>query len=408
MKLPDFITGHVSKDAFAERMVKAFKDQGFASPRYDTQQFAIDLGAQDGGGVMFLGHFYADYCRAPRLSRGAMPREMVIARTKGLEAQTAKVASTDALLPVVRDRSYPWFAKAQIESNIKDVQYEVSYMKLGADHLALLVLDSPTQTQQATDQVLQSMNIGFEDAFIKAVQNLRDISPDKWQTIGPEAYLGAWNDSFDCSRILLPDLLYRLNLPANPVVLIPARGVLLVTSSNSLVGQLLVFTAAKDLLEKNSRWTSAHMLELRDGKWISYTPTAPEVKALQKDMLTRMRIGNYDQQKGYLESRVKAEGRDIFVASYLAYEKDGVAFSAATWAEGVEAWIPKAEYLVFSRLIEGDSHDTFVLEWDVAFGYMAPWMIEVAGVLPVRYHVTDFPDAEMLEVLRSHKTTIGP
>lgn len=57
MKLPDFITGHVSKDAFAERMVKAFKVQGFASPRYDTQQFAIDLGAQDGGGVMFLGHF---------------------------------------------------------------------------------------------------------------------------------------------------------------------------------------------------------------------------------------------------------------------------------------------------------------------------------------------------------------
>lgn len=49
MKLPGIITEHVFKDAFSERMPKVFKEQGFASSRYDSQQFSIDLGAQDGG-----------------------------------------------------------------------------------------------------------------------------------------------------------------------------------------------------------------------------------------------------------------------------------------------------------------------------------------------------------------------
>lgn len=407
MKLIDFLTGHVTKDAFAKRMVQAFKDRGYQTVRYDAQQFSIDLGDQESGGVMFLAHFYADYCQAPRLRRRPIPGELVDMRIKGLAEEGSTVPNLEKLLPVIRDLSYAWFCAAQISATLKDVQHHTGDLPIGEGHRVSLVLDSPTQTQQVTDQVLTSLNICFEDGLIQAVKNLRDISPDKWRTIGPGAYVGAWDDTFDCSRILLTDLIYRLELPANPIALIPARGVLLVTSSRSVEGQMAILQAAKEVIEKNSRWTSASMLELKDGTWQTYAPSAPAVLQLQSELFTRIQFCRYDQQKPLLERQLSAQGKDIFVASYFAYEKNNTIFSVATWSDGVEAWLPKTDYLMFVKPGAGETNDIVNVTWDVAFSFLSPWMIEVPDVLPVRFHVDEFPDSEMLEALREHQTVMG-
>ncbi len=407
MKLPDFLTGHVTPDAFARRMLRAFATRGFADARYDAQQFAIDLGAGEEAGVMYLSNFYADFCRAPRWGRSRLPADMVQSRIQGMADAKNMAPSVDRLMPVIRDRSHAWFCRAQIQVQFKDGQLHVSDRLIGDDHRAYLVLDSPTQTQQVDDGVLKTLDIGFDDAMARAIQNLRDASPDKWHALGHSAFAGAWDDTFDCSRILLPDLIYRLNLSGNPVALIPARGVLLVTSSNSVAGQLTILFAAKNLMEENSRWISAHMLELVNGQWQPYTPTAPDVLAMQNDINTRMLASNYGQQKDLLEGQLKRQGRDIFVATYMAYQKESGAFSVATWTQGVEAWLPKTHFIMFVKPGAKDKHDVVTVTWDTAFACLQALMEVVPDVLPVRFQVRDFPDAATLEVLRGQQATLG-
>ncbi len=408
MKLPDFLTGHVTPEAFARRMVRAFVAQGFANARYDAPQFAINLGAGESAGKMYLSNFYADYCRAPRWSRYRLPGDMVKARIQGLADAKSMVASVDRLMPVIRDRSHAWFCRAQIQSQFKEASFQLSDVLIGDDHRAFLVLDSPTQTQQADDGVLQSLNIGFDDAMARALQNLRDVSPDKWRPLGNVAFIGAWDDTFDCSRILLPDLIYRLSLAANPVALIPARGILLVTSSRSEAGQMMVLLAAKKLLEENSRWISAQMLELVNGRWQAYHPDAPQVRALQGELDMRMLASNYGQQKGLLEAQLKQAGQDIFVASFMAYQRENkAAFSVATWTHGVATWLPKAQFILFVKPRASDKPDVVTVSWDAAYTHLRPLMEIVPDVLPVRYQVLSFPDAAMLETLRALETVPG-
>ncbi len=388
-------------------MVRAFVARGFSDARYDAQQFAINLGAGESAGMMYLSNFYADFCRAPRWGRSGLPADMVQARIQGLADAKSTVASVDRLMPVIRDRSHAWFCRAQIQAQFKDAQLQISDVLIGDDHRAFLVLDSPTQTQQADDAVLKTLAIGFDEAMARAIQNLRDVSPDKWHALGPSAFMGAWEDTFDCSRILLPDLIYRLNLPANAVALIPARGVLLVTSSTSIAGQLMVLVAAQNLLDENSRWVSAHMLELVNGQWQAYTPAAPEVRAMQDEIHTRMQASNYGQQKALLEEQLKQQGKDIFVATYMAYKRDDGAFSVATWTQGVEAWLPKTHFIMFVKPGTNEKHDVVTVTWDTAFTCLQSLMAVVPDVLPVRFQVRGFPDTQTLDVLRSQQAALG-
>ncbi len=408
MKIPDFLTGHVSADAFAQSMLRTFAKKGFPQARYDAPKFAIALGTSSEPHYMFLDNLYADYCRIPRLRRGGVIEKMADLRIQGIAETKANTPSADKLIPVIKDISYTWFCRAQIQEIEKDAQHQVSGMPVGDFHQAILVLDSPTQTQQADDSTLKTLNIGFDAAMTQAVHNLRSISPDKWRTVAPGCYMGMWDDTFECSRILLPDLIYRLNLPDNPVALMPARGVLLVTSSSDLKGQLTILAGARKLLDDNSHWISAHMLELVDGKWRPYTPSDARLRAFQNGMHARMDANKYAQQKTLLEAQLTRQGRDIFVATCMALKDDNCAFSVATWSAGVETWLPKTDYIMFLKPGAGDSHDKFSVPWDTAHSHLAALITKVPDMHPVRYHVVDFPDAAMLEMLRAQQVTMGP
>jgi len=408
MKLFDFLTGRVSPDTFARDLVRAFAQRGYGHARYDAQKFAIDLGTPQEPELMFLGNFYPEYCQASRFRRSGVLGRLVDLRIRSAAEAKANTPSVDKLLPVIRDVSYTWFCQAQVRVVAKDAQHRITGVPIGNCHQAMLVLDSLTQTQQVDDATLAALNLGFDEAMAQAIHNLRGISPDKWRTVAPGAYMGAWDDIFDCSRILLTDLIYRLNLPQNPVALMPARGVLLVTSSTHAAGQLAILTLAAKLLDDNAHWISAQMLELTDGIWKPFAPSERSLRALQHRLHVRLQSSKYEQQKGLLEAQLAETGKDIFVATYMAYSKGDDVFSLATWSQGVEAWLPKADYIMFVKPGPEESHDAFSLPWDVAHQHAASWMVEVPDVLPLRYHVTQFPDAALLDQLRAQQAPLGP
>lgn len=407
MNFKELLTGQISHDEFAALMVRTFVAKGLPAPSYDAKMFSLSLADEAGGGVMFLGNFYFDYCNTPRLRRKAMAATFVDMRLSGHAAQSTGKWDPAKLVPVIRDESYLWFCKAQMAASNITGDYRIQAIPVGDSLSASLALDSLTQTAQVTDEILTSMGMSFEDALVRATQNLRDMSPDKWHSVGPQAYLGAWDDWFDCSRILLPDLIYRLNLSGNPVALVPCRGVLLVTSDRSVAGQVAIFTAAKAIIEKNSRSVSAGLIVLIDGHWQNFVPTDPAVLQLQHDIHVRFEDELYAQQKGLLEGQMQALGKDVFIASHSAYEKNGKVFSVATWSEGVEAWLPKTDYLMFVKPIDADANDLVCVTWDIAWDYLSPWMLEVPDVLPRRFHVLEYPSAEILDGLRANQVVVG-
>jgi hypothetical protein len=170
---------------------------------------------------------------------------------------------------------------------------------------------------------------------------------------------------------------------------------------------LTIIQAAKEVMESNSRWTSAAMLELNDGTWQDYVPGAPEVVRLQQALHVRIQQSRYGHQKEILENQVASQGQEIFVATYLAYERNGKSFSVATWSEGVEAWLPHVDYLIFLKPVASGEHDMITVTWDVACAHMGSEMSALPDVLPVRFHTNTFPNADILERLRAQQVVMG-
>lgn len=406
MTLIEWLTGNVSKASFADKFMAELRAGGQQDLEFDAAQFAIRCNVGTSADMVFLANFYAEYCLKPRLQRGAALRHMASAYTQEKQYFDANTPSTETLLPIVRDRANRWFTQAQLRRNNPSGEFESTDQPIGGDLAASLVLDSPTAMRYVGAKDLNTLNMQFADALVEAVHNLRAITPDKWRQIGPLAYAGAWGDTYDCSRILLPDVIYRLGLPGRPVALTPCRGVLLVSSDASREGQLAILAAAQSAAENTPRWTSAEMLVLDEGRWETFVPTDPAVFQMQKNLDTRMRKSTYDQQKTLLDEALTAAGRDIFVANYMAFEKDQQAFSIATWSEGVEAYLPRADNIVFVRPdagAEAGQASSVMVDWAIAHGLLEAEMILVPDVVPERFHVHGFPSEDVLEQFRLHK-----
>lgn len=396
--LIEFVTGRVTPASFAKKYMAVLRTVETRALHFDTTQFAVRIGDDSDCDWLFLRNFYAEYGRAPRLQRDRVLRSMVLQR---LQQKQDFNDPTDraSLLPVIRDSAHPWFTQRQLQTTVPGKELRMHHAALGQNHTVMLVLDSPTAMRYVTALELETLQMDFDAALQTAMHNLRDITSDKWLSLGGHAYVGQWNDTYDCSRILLPDLIYRLELPGRPVALMPCRGMLFIASESVPQGQLTAITLAKEALEHNTRWTSADMLVLNDGRWEPFVPSDPQVLKVQKEIATRIQKSLYDQQKDLLHEDLQRAGKDIFVANYMAYQKTDSVFSLSTWSKGVEAWIPKTDYIVFvdlEAMANGQSRPSTRVDWDTAHRYLEALMIPVPNVSPPRFHVSDFPGAQMI------------
>lgn len=400
MNLYEWVTGQVTKKSFARKYLTAARAIGVKDAVYDEAQFAVLFDGDASIDVAFLGNVYVRYCQTPRSRREAALREMVSARQGNRAALEATPCGPDQLLPVIRDRSHAWFTLMQLAENIPGANFDASRQIIGDDHAVSLVQDAPTAVRHVSARELDGLQITFTDALIQAGHNLRRVSGDRWRKIGTHVYLGDWGDGYECSRILLPDLICRLDLPGRPVALTPCDGTLLVSSDCSPEGQLALLRAALSAMDQAPRCISAEMLVLDDGLWHTFVPDDAQVLAQHHELHTRIRKSRYDQQKAMLDRRAGELNRRPYVANYMAYQGNEGVFSVATWSEGVEAWLPKADVIVFVRSAQGSEQPGVIrVGWNIAFEYLGSYMIEVPDMIPERFHVVEFPSSSLLDQL---------
>ncbi|MGA4636645.1 hypothetical protein ACPA5B_22490 [Pseudomonas solani] len=391
-----------SPDDFAVLFESAARKAGFKGELvYRPREFRLVYGES---AFFNLHNAYREYCS----QRGARRRETLNNYIAALcENQRSRALPLDEarplLLPVIRSRGMIEDLRLhQVRTEGDDLDFSPVYLPMGDDAVVLLAIDHPESTATLVQGPDKSWGITLEEGLAIALTNLRDTTADSFVEVVPGLFRGDWNDSYDISRIFLPDVLERLPLKGRPVFMVPSRETLLVTGDHD--GHALAAMVELSLqAASEGRAISTGLYCYEDGKVATYPVQHPLLQA----RLARMRYlttkNEYDTQKHALDLIHQENSTDIFVANYQLYaaqEDPDLLFSIASWTEGVDSLLPRVDRLVLVRPNEDCSDaETRAVSWEQAMTLLGDLLEEAPGFYPPRYRTLGFPEPSRAELL---------
>jgi uncharacterized protein YtpQ (UPF0354 family) len=398
--LDKVFSGKPSRADFAQMVIQAFHKAGIEKVDRSEGDFSLKVGD---GATVFLGNVYANYCSASRSERQSLIAEFVAAAASipGLPSIPSDFASVKpSLMPVIRDASYFSMVRLMNSKNGKDdPEVEVLVKHLAGGLVVGLAYDTELNITSINRNSFEQWGVSLEEAFKTAKDNL-------WERTDPEriagqagVYWGQWADSYDSSRILLTELIYRLSVDGDPVAFVPNRDQFWVTGTNDLAGLTAILKGGAESHFKQGHPLSPDLYVLVDGTWKVFVPEDQSLRDLWMTIKRQRDALDYSQQQELLNEIHEIQKIDVFVASYKIYErKDGSAYSACVWSNGVDSSLPQAENIAFLVDIENQEH--FMVPWEAAASVVGSLLEQEADLTPVRYRARHFPSAEQLGRLR--------
>jgi hypothetical protein len=402
--LDKVFSGKPSRADFAEVMIRALDQAGISKDQIDQSEsdFSLKL---PGGTTFFLGNVYSSFCNAPRSQRHAIVEEFVKAAASIPEFPAIPLdfaAAKPSLMPVIRDAAY--FSMIQLmnrkNGNTKDDLGADVVLKTLAGGLEVgLAYDTERNITSINRDLFEKWGVSVEEALKAAKDNL-------WERTDPNRFAGQdgiywsdWNDSYDSSRILLTELIHRLSVDGDPVAFVPNRDHLVVTGSNHSAGLAAILQRGMESHFKQGHPLSPDLYVLVDGTWKVYVPEDKSLREMWMKIKRQRDAIDYSQQQKLLNEIHEKEGIDIFVASYKIYErKDGLAYSACVWTNGIDTSLPRSENIAFMADVENPEY--FVVPWEAATSIIGDLLELEPDLAPVRYRARQFPSDDQLARLR--------
>jgi hypothetical protein len=263
-----------------------------------------------------------------------------------------------------------------------------------------LAYDSEHNITAVSKKQIEQWGVGLDEAFAAAKDNLWEkTDPNRLEGKGG-VYWGQWGDSYDSSRMLLTELMYRLSVDGDPVAFVPNRDVLLVTGKDNVAGLNAILKTGAESHFNQGHPVSPDLYVLVDGVWKVYVPEDAALREMWLSLRRNRDALDYSQQKKILDESHEQQGIDTFVASFNIYEgKDGSVYSLCVWSNGVDSTLPRAERIGF--VVSVEDNDMFVVPWDAAMPVAGSLLEEEAGLVPVRYRARQFPSEEQIAQLRA-------
>jgi len=208
-----------------------------------------------------------------------------------------------------------------------------------------------------------------------------------------------WDDSYDSSRILLPDLLNRCGAGIDPVIMVPTRNCLLIAPANNGEAQARMVAYAAEAMESQGRFVSALMYRYTGNRIERYQPAEPALLRKLHDLRTRALMPDYAAQRDLLEKGDKKYGRDLFHASFKVFEskRGGGLKSVATVTKNALGTIPQADLIGFAILQPNGEQGVKFVAWDDVMAFAEGWLVKDEQHYPPRYRVEGFPAQDKLE-----------
>ena len=400
--------GILGKDEFAHNLIGRIRESKYAGKiDYDPTEYRLsELGSRE----LHLINAYKEYCSEPESGRDAVLQHWakVWCGVKLCYPDTYEAAA-HALLPVVRERDYVMNYSGGIHA----------YRVVTEHHSVHLALDFPDTMIDITQDCLDKWGVDFSRAFQMAVENLRQRSPLPGFTrhFG-NFYVSTYSDEYDSSRVLLPELLARLDLQGDPVAMIPNPKTLVVAGADDEDGLAAMAQFTASLTDK-PRFRSGIPLRFIDGGWHAYRPPVNHPSSRVLNELRMSTISSaYAWQKQTLDEKHRLEDSDVFVASYLVFRDEAAMknLSVSTWTESISTLLPRTDLVSLcpSTLLDQDpetmkldEHERpVIVPWDILQKAVGNLM-EPMGFYPERYRVSEYPNPEQLRILRTEDVLHG-
>jgi hypothetical protein len=394
--------GAPDRDAFAAMIIEQIRQAGEKGEiAYDAEGFRLRVQGEHTN-IANLNNLYDEYVWAGPAERARLVRNFVrswFAPLKGVPEDFEDVHPD--LLPSVRPRAY--IELNLLRMRLQGIQHPAWPYRPLAGHLAVsLVYDLPESLMQIQQRHLDDWKVTFDDALARALANLRGISGHGFEEAGPGVWRSPWQDNLDASRLALPEVLREHPVRGDLIAMVPNRDTLLLTGSGDEEGLARLAELAAEAYE-HARSISGLALRLDGDEWLPFLPAEGHPAYQQFRLLAiRSLAGDYADQKGLLEQLQEGEADPAYIAPCTAMrdKESGEAFSYCVWSEGVHAWLPRADMVVFYRHDEENGQVLGSAPWEEVV-QVAGDLLEPLDLYPERYRVRDFPGEEVLEELLS-------
>jgi uncharacterized protein YtpQ (UPF0354 family) len=404
MGLLDRIVG-TPKDRFAREVLRTVRSTGVAEAWYDAERFRIGFrrrrehprngatnGSGEGGGNgwVYLDNVYRECERADRAERDyriAQLVESIVAIPDGPESWEQVQPH---LRPVLRPATFGGGGPANAPIPISRPAWE--FLR------EFVVIDRPKSMAYVTAANLESWAVDAEQVFAKARANLASIAalPSTPPPTGPVMMrFVETGDAYFVSRLLVYGWLASLasRVGGRPVAFVPDQNTLIVTDDqpDALGG---VFDLVEEEYREAVRGISPLAYTVDDsGEVVPYEAPAGHPIAVRAHRAAAiLAASEYSSQHGWLER----DHEDVFVANLVvAQRNDGSVFTVASWTEGIDSLLPRADYIGFS----GSDQDAFLVPWEAVAREVD--LEPVAGLDPARFRLDAWPSPPVMDRLRA-------
>ncbi len=392
MEFLDRLLGEPTLDKLARDVTRELNELGAQELRVDLAMREMTFRLHGGEMKLYLGNLLQDLRRSRRALRPVVLKRFLdgmLAPDSAIPASYAE--ARPRLMPVVRRRDDMGVVALSTLAAMEDPskRFLPATKPLTGELVIALVCDLPTSMAYVNERELPKWQVTFDQALDDALDNLRGLPEHGgWHQIGQGVWSGEWGDAYDSSRILLPDLIHRVGVH-DPVVAVPFRNALMLTSAGNEAGIALMAQAIEQHLEDTQRWLSFQLLRLEDRQWQAHAPLVA-VDAWHALNLRNAAAVN-ESQKELLDALHAKREQDLFVASYQMMARDDLGtLSFSVWAEQVDTLLPRTEFIVFNARGH-DAARPLLVPWQPALEVVGD-LLEATDYAPERFRAKRFPD----------------
>ena len=341
-----------------------------------------------------LGNVYREYLAVPASGRDELLGGWVTS-LRNFSAPGSLADVRQMLLPMIRARGESSIAKTR--SNAGDAT--MVERPFSEDLVLAIVVDRPDLVTRIHDVELRRWDVDEEAVYGMALHNLRLRSADAWKKVARNVYASDWHDAFDVTRVVFTDLLRRVPIEGEPVVMTPNRDCLLLTSARDPEGLSEMVEVAIGQYDDRPHALSIQPLVLREDIWRPFDVGGDAMREVRQRLLAA-RADEYQQQAKAFEDQDA-----VFFASLMQdiREGDGLGTTAA-WPYGVPTLLPKCDTLGVFR----SETEMYRVLWSDAESIVDGLDEPEPGLWPPRYRVGVPTDSQFASLKAAGETFKAP
>jgi hypothetical protein len=238
---------------------------------------------------------------------------------------------------------------------------ETAWAPIAGDLVSAIGIDRPDAISVMARNNLQHLNISFEHALERAIENFERQPVTFVEARGrfPRGVLiPEFSADYQSSMLLMPERFPRLPESDGELVVMPAqRNLVWITGSKNEKGISALLDIAEVSFSIAAHRCSATLLR-RNGKgWAVFRPEVNVDLQKKHDRVMRKQDAlNYSQQKQALDRLHAARNEDVGVMDLIVDESDPQTRSVSVWPSGAEALLPKADVLaLLEQVLDADA-----------------------------------------------------